>query len=219
MVRRGLSRRWRAEATAASLRFPSGIAVDTVGNLYIADAGNHRIRKVDGATGIITTVAGDGTSGFSGDGGLATAASLRFPSGIAVDTAGNLYTADANNNRIRKVDGATGIITTVAGGGSGGDGGLATAASLRFPSGIAVDTAGNLYIADNNRIRKVTPGKSVENAGDSSDTASPGNASTSGGGIGAVDAVLLVMLTLMMAFTGTRRVWFRKHKTAGESVV
>ena len=155
-------------ATAAQLNLPQGVAVDGAGNLYIADARNHRIRKVD-ASGIITTVAGTGeigggAGGFSGDGGPATAAQLNLPQGVAVDGAGNLYIADARNHRIRKVD-ASGIITTVAGtgeigggaGGFSGDGGPATAAQLNLPQGVAVDGAGNLYIADarNHRIRKV----------------------------------------------------------------
>ncbi len=145
-------------ATSAELNNPVGIAVDTAGNLYIADAGNNRIRKVD-ITGIITTVAGNGTQGYSGDGGPATNAGLSGSSGVAVDTAGNLFIADAGNNRIRKVD-ITGIITTVAGNGNAdfsGDGGPATAAELNSPTGVAVDTDGNLYIADyhNHSIRKV----------------------------------------------------------------
>ena len=111
-------------ATDAALNSTNGVAVDGAGNLFIADSGNNRIRKVDGA-GIITTVAGGGGRGFSGDGGPATAAALRFPLGVAVDGAGNLFIADSSNNRIRKVDGA-GIITTVAGTGAfgfSGDGG------------------------------------------------------------------------------------------------
>ena len=146
-------------ATAAQLSFPTGVALDGAGNLYIADWGNHRIRKVD-AAGVITTVAGDGTRGFGGDGGPAVAAQLSFPSGVAVDGVGNLYIADVGSNRILKVDADTGAISTVAGDGTpgfGGDGGAAVAAQLFFPSGVALDGAGNLYIADggNNRIRKV----------------------------------------------------------------
>ena len=156
-------------ATAASLHYPSGVAVDGAGNLYIADGANNRIRKVTAATGYISTVAGNGTAGYtaSQDTGTtaATAASLQYPAGVAVDGAGNLYIADQNNNRIRKVTAATGYISTVAGNGTGGytasqDTGTtaATAASLQYPAGVAVDGAGNLYIADefNNRIRKVT---------------------------------------------------------------
>ena len=151
-------------AVAALLDNPSGVAVDGAGNLYIADRGNHRIRKVD-AAGVISTVAGDGTQSYGGDGGPATAAQLSSPAGVALDGAGNLYIADRSNHRIRKVD-AAGVITTVAGDGTqggggygvfGGDGGPATAAQLNFPQGVALDGAGNLYIADywNQRIRKV----------------------------------------------------------------
>ena len=149
-------------ATAASLSWPAGVAVDPAGNLYVADLFNYRIRKVTPA-GTITTVAGNGQYGYSGDSGPATAASLNQPSGVAVDAAGNLYIADTLNNRVRKVT-STGTITTVAVGGSGlGDGGPATAASLWWPSGVAVDAAGNLYIADtyNFLVRKVTPGGTI----------------------------------------------------------
>jgi sugar lactone lactonase YvrE len=146
-------------ATAASLNAPTGVAVDAAGNVFIADSGNHRIRRVD-ANGIITTVAGNGSSGFTGDGGAATAASLSYPQGVALDTAGNLYIADTGNHRIRRVN-TIGVITTVAGNGSfdfTGDGGAATAASLSYPQGVALDTTGRIYVADsgNRRIRMVS---------------------------------------------------------------
>jgi hypothetical protein len=133
---------------------------DSTTNLYITDANNNRIRKVDVGTGIISTVAGNGTAGFSGDGGPATSAELNFPDGVALDAAQNVYIGDARNNRIRKLDVSTGVITTVAGngtGGYGGDGGLATNAELNFPSRPALDSNGNIYIADfqNNRVRRV----------------------------------------------------------------
>jgi sugar lactone lactonase YvrE len=144
-------------AIGASLSFPSGVAVDGSGNLFIADSLNNGIRKVD-LNGIITTVAGNGSSGYSGDGGAAISATLNDPQDVAVDASGNLFIADSGNNRIRKV-GVNGIITTVAGGGTNvlGDGGAATNASLYNPSGLAVDASGNLLFADvyNNRIRKV----------------------------------------------------------------
>ena len=151
-------------ATAAQLSFPYGVAVDGAGNLYIADRGNDRIRKVD-AAGVITTVAGDGTEGFGGDGGPATAAQLDGPRGVALDGAGNLYIADTNNHWIRKVD-AAGVISTVAGDGNygfSGDGGPAVGSRLHSPHGVVVDGAGNLYIADtvNDRIRKVDSGTGV----------------------------------------------------------
>jgi sugar lactone lactonase YvrE len=146
-------------ATSAQLYNPSGVVLDSVGNLYIADIGNNRVRKV--TNGVITTVAGTGTPGFSGDNGPATSAQLNSPSGIAVDSLGNLYIADIYNNRIRKV--SNGVITTIAGTGVqgfGGDNGPATSAQLNTPKGVAVDSAGNLFVADydNNRIRKVASG-------------------------------------------------------------
>ena len=151
-------------AIQAALNYPSDVVADGAGNLYIADTGNHRIRKVD-AAGVISTVAGAGSFGFGGDGGPAAAGQLRSPSGVAVDGAGNLYIADTDNHRIRKVD-ATGTITTIAGTGEPvvglivwdvGDGGPATAAPLSSPGGVAVDGGGNVYIADTgrSRIRKV----------------------------------------------------------------
>ncbi|MGA2114953.1 MAG: NHL repeat-containing protein, partial [Bryobacteraceae bacterium] len=151
------------QATSAVLNFPYGVAFDSAGDLYIADTFNSRVRKVNAAGGIITTVAGNGTSGYSGDGSLATSAELARPDGVAVDGAGNLYISDGSGV-IRKVN-AGGIITTVAGiydafsyGGENGDNGPATSAEFYSPSGLALDGAGNLYIGDyaNNRIRKVT---------------------------------------------------------------
>jgi uncharacterized protein (TIGR03437 family) len=138
--------------------------VDSAGNLYVADQNNNRIRKV--SNGVITTVAGNGTPGYSGDNGPATSAKLYGPKGVAVDSAGNLYIADTSNQRIRKV--LNGVIATAAGngpdlygnGGYSGDNGPATSARLNQPWGVAVDFAGNLFIADygNNRIRKVSNG-------------------------------------------------------------
>ncbi|GEM_PF-1554272 len=147
-------------ATAATMSNPTGLAFDSAGNMYIAEYASQRIRKVS-PTGIITTYAGSGTCGFSGDGGLATSAKLCGPSGLAIDRHGNLYIADQNNGRIRMVTPA-GVITTVAGGSSGpalGDGGLATSAFLNQPSTVAVDLKGNLYICDlgNGLIRMVSP--------------------------------------------------------------
>lgn len=146
-------------AVSANLLAPRGVAVDTTGNLFIADTANSRIREVN-ALGIITTVAGNGTYGYSGDGGLALLAQISSPQGIAIDSAGNVFIADTGNNRVRKVN-TSGTITSVAGNGtygySTGDGGLATSARLASPSGVAVDSTGNLFIAlpPGNRIRKV----------------------------------------------------------------
>ena len=143
---------------AASLSSPGAVTKDASGNLFIADTANNRIRKV-ATTGIITTVAGNGNAGYSGDGGLAASAMLNAPSGLALDASGNLFIADANNNCIREVT-TKGIITTIAGGGLAGysgDGDPAGAAWLSFPTGLAMDTQGNLFIADfgNQRIRKI----------------------------------------------------------------
>lgn len=146
------------QATSASLADPTGVYVDQLGNVYVADTNNQRIRKIN-PSGVISTIAGDGIAGFSGDGGQATSARLNFPTGVFVDRVGNVYFADRENHRIRRID-TSGVITTVAGNGgfgSSGDGGAATSASLAFPSGVFVDGADNIYIADrfNYKIRKV----------------------------------------------------------------
>ncbi len=136
-------------ATAAQFRAQWGIALDNSGNLYIADNGNHRIRKVN-PSGIISTIAGNGTGMFSGDGGPASAATLHNPSCLVADNSGNLYIADNYNYRIRKID-PSGIISTIAGNGTAGytgDGGAATAAEIRDIEGITIDGSGNLYFAD-----------------------------------------------------------------------
>ena len=146
-------------ATSAQLNKPAGVTVDSAGNVYIADTANSRVRKVVPG-GTISTVAGGGTPGYGGDGGAGTSAALNFPSGLAVDAAGNVYIADTDNSVIRKLS-TGGTITTVAGNGLegyAGDGNPATAAQLTYPQAVAVDSAGNLYIADseNNRVRMVT---------------------------------------------------------------
>ncbi len=153
------------QAVLASLSAGS-VAVDSAGNIYVGDPYNFRVREINGATGIISTVAGNGVQGFAGDNGPATSAELSGVAGIAVDSSGNLFIADAGNNRIRQVTpGSSGTITTVAGNGTAGfsgDGGVATSAALNHPLGVAVDSSGNLFIADtnNNRVRKVALGTS-----------------------------------------------------------
>ena len=192
-------------ATSAQLDFPFGVAADGLGNLYIADTFNNRVRRVD-ANGLITTVAGGGApcpscgvQGFSGDGGAATSAQLDTPIGVAVDGLGNLYIADQNNLRVRRVD-TNGIITTMAGsgptgngnGGFSGDGGPATSARLNVPDGIAVDGQGNLYIADtrNHRIRRVdTNGLITTVAGDGSSGFTGDGGPALGAGLGGPQGV------------------------------
>jgi uncharacterized protein (TIGR03437 family) len=150
-------------AVAAQLNSPFGVAVDGAGNLFVADIGNNRVRRI-APDGIITTVAGNGSVGFSGDGGPATDAALNAPYDVAVDTSGDLFIADAYNFRIREVS-SSGIITTVAGNGtrvdgtSGlpGDGVPATSTGFNFATSVAVDHAGNLFIGDGHRVRKVSP--------------------------------------------------------------
>jgi len=138
-------------AVSASLSEPRGLAIDSAGNLFIADSASSVIRKVT-PDGVITTIAGTGKPGYSGDGAPAPSAQLNGPEGLALDSAGNVYNADAGNHRIRKIA-TDGIITTVA-----GDGRPAAGASLNTPRGVAVDRAGAIYISDtkNNRIRKVS---------------------------------------------------------------
>src|SRR5262249_55574470 len=138
-------------APAGQLNYPQGVVVDASGNLYIADTNGQRIRKVapPAPTLLMTTGAGNGTAGVGGDGATATAAKLQYPYGVAVDGSGNLYISDSNNHRIRKV--TAGVITTVAGtgvAGFSGEAGAATTARLYYPEGLAVDSAGNVYIAD-----------------------------------------------------------------------
>ena len=145
-------------ATAAEINYPYGITLDTLGNIYFSDDFNYRIRKINTA-GIITTIAGNGTAGYNGDGIAATSAELQNPGGVAVDHNGNVYIADVNNDRIRIINTA-GIITTIAGTGApgyNGDNIAATAAELYQPEGVAVDNVGNLYIVEyiNYRVRKV----------------------------------------------------------------
>ena len=153
-------------AASAAFKKPHGVVMDASGNVYIADTFARVVRKVAATDGVITTIAGTGDKGAGGDGGQATQAKLSDPTGLAVDSAGNLYIADTGNQVIRKVTVANGVISTVAGSyvaAFSGDGGPATAALLNYPTSMAVDGAGNLYIADtdNHRIRKVTAGTGI----------------------------------------------------------
>jgi len=172
-------------ANRATINVAVDVSADRVGNIFIADQMNHRIRKI-AVDGTITTVAGTGAPGFSGDGGAAVNAQINTPTGIWADGAGNLFIADVANNRIRKVD-ASGIITTIAGNGSrgfGGDGGAATGASFFNPVRVAVDLSGNVFVADqsNHRIRRITPGGTISTvAGNGAGTPASGAFSGDGG--------------------------------------
>ena len=172
-------------SASAQVSFPGAVATDASGNVYFSDTGNQRVRKI--VNGVISTVAGNGTAGYSGDGSAATSATLNSPGGLAFDHAGNLYIADFSNNVVRKV--SNGIISTVAGSGLhayAGDGGLATSAGLNSPLGLAVDASGNLYIADsgNHVVRIVSPGGIIKTF------AGNGALGDSGDGGPAVNAVL-----------------------------
>ena len=205
-------------AVDAQLSSPSNLAVDSAGNLYIADYGNNRIRKVD-ANGIITTVVGNGTAGYSGDGGPASAAELSIPTAVAVDSVGNLYIADFGNGVIRKVD-TNGIITTVAGGGGvtdgSTDGGSALGARISAYD-VNVDAAGNLYIIgyDGNTVRKVdTAGIITTVAGNyTTGYSGDGSPATSASLSHINDIAVDTAGNLYIADTGNARI--RKVDTAG----
>jgi hypothetical protein len=207
-------------ATDATLKNPFSVASDAAGNIYIQDSGNNVIRKVDATTGVITTFAGTGTPGHLGDGGPATAARFNDNQGARFDKAGNLYVPQCSGASVRRIDAATGIITTVAGnftGGFSGDGGLATDAQLQCPSAVTIDPTGVLYIADfyNNRIRK------VDTNGIISTIAGDGNSAFSGDGGPATaaelslpnDVLLDSVGNLYIADNGNNRI--RKIDTSG----
>jgi sugar lactone lactonase YvrE len=188
-------------ATSAKLNSPKGVAIDSSGNLYIADTSNHRIRKIDASTGNIATIAGTGTGTFGGDNAAATAARVNSPQGVAVDSSGNVYIADTSNNRIRKIDVTSGNISTVAGNGTGGylaDNVAATGTRINAPRGVVVDSSGNLYIADtsNNRIRKVSTGGTITTY------AGTGAASFSGDNGAAISATIRAPQALTLDSSG-----------------
>jgi len=147
-------------ATLAHLETPGGVWANTAGDLFIPDYGNSRVRRVQASTGIITTIAGDGTFGYGGDNNLAVNAQLRYPTAVCTDASGNVYIADYGNHCIRKIDAITGIITTICGNGTlgyTGDNGPAVNAQLSYPNSIFVDAANNIFISDNgnNVIRMI----------------------------------------------------------------
>jgi sugar lactone lactonase YvrE len=191
-----------AAATLAKFNAPIGIALDKSGNIYVADNGNNCIRKITVATGIISTIAGTGTAGFSGDGSTATSAQLYAPYDLTIDTSNNIYIADVSNNRIRKITAATGIINTIAGTGTpgfSGDGSAATGAKLYQPFCVALDASNNLYITDasNNRIRKVTATTGVI-----SSIAGTGAAGFSGDGGAATSASFNIPYSILVDASG-----------------
>ena len=191
-------------ATEALLNGPFDVAFDRSGNLYFSDTFNHRIRRVEAATGIIATIAGTGEAGYSGDGGQATEAALNEPYGVVVDRAGNVYTADRLNRRVRRIDARSGVITTLAGTGEAafsGDGGPAAQAGLAEPNGLAFDPdETHLYIADvaDHRVRI------VDLAGESIDTfAGTGMAEHGGDGGPAREARIFGARAVKIAPDGT----------------
>jgi len=191
-----------APATSARLQFPEDVAVAPNGDLYIADTMNHAIRRVAHATGLMTTIAGTGSPGSSGDGGPATSARLKHPSGVSLAANGDLYIADTSNNKIRKVSADTGIITTVAGTGAAGfsgDGGSAGAARLRGPRGVEIASNGDVYIADtsNHVVRRVEAASGVI-----ATVAGTGSAGYSGDGGAAAAATLKAPVSVTVRANG-----------------
>jgi sugar lactone lactonase YvrE len=211
-------------ATSAQLNLPTALALDATGNLYIADTGNHRIRKLSLTTSIITTIAGTGTQGFSGDNGPATLAAIDSPTGLAVDIAGNLYLADTHNNRIREITASTGTITTIAGNGSpafSGDAAAATSAALALPHGLSLDAAGNLYLADtaNHRIRRIdaTTGIIATAAGDGTQAFSGDGGPATSASLDSPSATSLSPANLLtLSDTGNERI--RQLTAAGTTI-
>jgi len=197
------------EATSVPLNQPGGLAFDAAGNLYIADTNDNIVHEVN-LSGIISTVAGDGEQGFGGDGGAATSALLDSPAGVAVDASGNIYIADTHNNRIREV--SSGVIHTIAGTGAAGfsgDGGAAASASLNYPTSVAADASGNVYIADtnNSRIREIVGGVIGTRAGNGQQTYSGDGGPATAAGLDSPNGVAVdASFNLYIADTHNQRV-------------
>jgi sugar lactone lactonase YvrE len=214
-----------AQALSAQLNLPTALAIDASGSLYLADTGNHRIRRIDAATGLITTIAGTGTQGYSGDGAPALSAAIDSPTGIAIDAPGNLYLADTHNHRIRKITSTTGLITTIAGTGLlgfSGDSAPAAAANLALPHGLTADAAGNLYLADtaNHRIRRIdaTSGFITTVVGDGTQTFSGDNASPTAASLDSPTATSLSPASnLTLSDTGNQRIRQVESQPAGST--
>ena len=192
-------------ATSATLHGQNGLGIDNLGNIYIADQGNHCVRKVTVQSSIITTIAGTGSSGYNGDGIDATSATMDYPVGVALDSSANFYISDGFNNRIRKVFSSTGIIFTVAGtgvAGYSGDGGQATSAAIKLPVGINLDNSGNFYFGDDNGynvIRKVTVATGIISTVAGTGSATGGY---NGDNIAATSATLYVPHDVVIDFFG-----------------
>lgn len=190
-------------ATGAALDYPTGVAVDSSGNVYIADTNNHRIREISG--GIINTVAGNGDQAYEGDGVAATATGLDSPNGVGVDGAHNIYIGDTHNQRVRMVTYGTGLISTLAGTGAKGfnGDGMAIAASLARPRGVAVDIYGNVYVADsdNNLIRTISGGNLTTIAGNGTEGANAGGTDSATTSLDTPDSVAVLGTSIVFSDT------------------
>ncbi|WP_179638913.1 NHL domain-containing protein [Tunturibacter empetritectus] len=215
-----------APALSAQLNLPTALAIDASGNLYLADTANHRIRRIDASTGLITTIAGTGTQGYSGDGAAVLSAAIDSPTGIAIDPSGNLYLADTHNHRIRKITSSTGLITTIAGTGLpgfSGDSASASAATLALPHGLTADASGNLYLADtaNHRIRRIdaSTGLITTVVGDGTQTFSGDNGPPTAASLDSPTATSLSPASsLTLSDTGNQRIRQVETQPAGSNI-